>query len=117
MKLRSILLGSFVVAVAGVHTGNAQGQITAPTPTYLFDAVTQYAVYNNTLYVTGVQHGASATSTISAGGGVENGGAETAAAAACEKQLAIAVNRPGRVSVGVYVGGLGLSGCVLTQLP
>jgi hypothetical protein len=117
MKLRPVLLGSFVLAVAGIQAGDAQAQ--AATPKYLFDAVSQYALTASLLTITGVQHGASAASTVSVPLYIpSNGAPQNAQGTTCERQLLVAVNRPGRFSVGVYLNASAdLNGCVLTQLP
>jgi hypothetical protein len=114
MRLHSFVLASFFVAAAALDAGNVRAQAT--TPTYTFDAVSQFGAQGNTFWITGVQHGASAASTIQVTG-IETSGGTVAYAEACERALLVAMNRPGRFSVGVYANSGILNGCLLTQLP
>jgi hypothetical protein len=108
MRLRHAVLSSLAAAVLTLAHGRADAQTSPPT----FDAVTAYTASSNTFTVVGVQHGASASSTMSFSFGAQ----QSVAAQSCEKQLLIMLNRPGRFSITILVNALNAS-CTLTQTP
>jgi hypothetical protein len=130
MQLRAFVRASLALAGFALSPSNAEAQATPPEVT--FDAVTAYTlgqVYNGyiALTVTGVQHGASGPSTV--GFTISSPDAQSLTLSTCERQLLVAINRPGRFSVALSYGGaappstgtgttsLSSRGCRLTQLP
>ncbi len=129
MQLRAFVRASLAIAAFALTPTNAGAQATPPELT--FDAVTAYTIgrvdSHVTLTVTGVQHGASGPSTVAFVEAYAD--APIAGISTCERQLLVAINRPGRFSVGVFYSGatppstgtgttyLSPRGCRLTQLP
>jgi hypothetical protein len=135
MHLRHIFLTSLTFAAVSLAHANADAQLTFPTVT--FDAVTSYSGIQISTFdwgftVTGVQHGASAPSTITFVVPVPNSPSTSPPSVlwqTCERALLTTINRPGRFSLGMAVTQLPLppttgtgsaagdvAGCTLTQL-
>jgi hypothetical protein len=134
MQLRSFVYASLVLAAFFLAPAKADAQIIS---TVTFDAVTSYRAgagdnpfYSMALVVTGVQHGAGGPSTVNFQDPHGSKDAASSYFAACEKQLLVAINRPGRVSITLAYHGttppstgvaapvtLEALGCTLTQLP
>ena len=130
MRFRHLVLGSLSLAAATLTHAKADAQA---YPRVLFDAVTSYSLIDNgsfqpVITITGVQHGASAPSTLLFSDGSTSSNPNFYWQS-CEKQLLVMANRPGRFSLGVAYYGttppatgtstdvLALYGCALTQLP
>ncbi|HEY2511667.1 MAG TPA: hypothetical protein VGI39_12450 [Polyangiaceae bacterium] len=114
MRFRAFVPAFFFLASALASASTARAQ-TAPLAT--FDAVTSYSAVSTMFTITGVQHGASAPSTVQLISGSSDNPA-TAALSSCEKQILVMMNRPGRFSLAVFSQyGDELGGCSLTQLP
>jgi hypothetical protein len=133
MQLRPFVRASLVLAVLALWPAQAEAQATDPVVT--FDAVTSYKMGNVNytlglgLTVTGVQHGASGPSTVTFYDVQSTTKEVTTYFSGCEKQLLVAINRPGRFSIGIAHNGttppstgtavvnLASHGCTLTQRP
>ncbi len=133
MQLRRFVRASLALAVLALAPANAEAQATGPEVT--FDAVTAYTVgqvnYVMALTVTGVQHGASGPSTVTFWDTRSTTDGTSSYFSACERQLLVAINRPGRFSIGLAYTGttppstgtprqpvdLSPRGCRLTQRP
>jgi hypothetical protein len=133
MQLRPFVRASLVLAVLALWPAQAEAQATRPVLT--FDAVTSYTMgnvgYTMALTVTGVQQGASGPSTVTFWDAQSTANDTTAYFSACERQLLVAINRPGRFSIGIAYSGttppstgtvaapvdLSSRGCTLTQRP
>jgi hypothetical protein len=120
MRLHPLIVASLSLAAATFAHGNAGAQATADIT---FDAVTSYHTGPGgplgdqyAFFITGVQHGASAPSTVTAIAPQTINGQIVSVTESCERDLQVMINRPGRFSLGLY-RPTGLSGCGLTQLP
>jgi hypothetical protein len=76
---------SLVAAVAAAQTA----------PDYVFDTIDSYRVSGGAIYIAGVLHGQSASTSIEVF-------VPSASMASCEHALIQAVNRPGRLTVSLY---------------
>jgi hypothetical protein len=135
MRLRPLLLVSlFLAAATTLSDGSANAQTT--TTTITFNAVSNYNSYfvdissYHYLAITGVQAGASASSTVVVYPVTSAGTTATSELFnSCERELLVAINRPGRVSLTTTLstaatvpstgnaGTFGITGCALAQLP
>ena len=115
MRFHPLVLACLCIAPLALHGAPAEAQSATD---FTFDSVTSYTntYLTNSSYgftVTGIQHGASAPSTVNV---ILAGSTATSTQAlafdSCERKLLVAINRPGRFSVGVASGT-----CTLTQLP
>lgn len=121
MRLHPLIVASLSLAAATFAHGNADAQATA---NITFDAVTSYytglggpAGNEYTFFITGIQHGASAPSTVTAPvSGQTWNSPIIPSTATCERDLQVMINRPGRFSLGLHFQ-TSLVGCSLTQLP
>jgi hypothetical protein len=132
MRFGHLVLGSIGIAAATLAHADAHAQTTYPR--LVFDAVQTYSMtddgsFSSVIAVTGVQHGASGPSTLMFSDASPSS-TPNLYWQACEKQLLVMTNRPGRFSLAVsYYGSapppatgtstekLALYGCALTQLP
>jgi hypothetical protein len=139
MRAPSLLVSALFVSALGLLDSDAQAQ--AVSGQIVFDAVSAYSAPfpagsgSYGIAITGVQHGASASSTVlfvdkaTATDTTISGTLQT-----CERQALVVINRPGRFSlgllpttagaIGVPAGGpystayyLSTNGCTLAQLP
>jgi hypothetical protein len=138
MRAPSLFASALFVSALCLLHGDAQAQ--AVSGQILFDAVSAYSAPLPAGYgaygiaITGVQHGASASSTVlfvdhaTPSATTISGQLQT-----CERQALVAINRPGRFSLGLLpIGGtialptgslysaayeLSTNGCTLAQLP
>jgi hypothetical protein len=137
MRAPTLFASALFVSALGLLDGDARAQ--AVSGPIVFDAVSSYsapfpAVTNVFgIAITGVQHGASAPSTVLfVDRATTSDTAISGQLQSCERQALVAINRPGRFSLGLLPTGGAIplaagtpysaayylgNGCTLTQLP
>jgi hypothetical protein len=107
MKLRPLFLAASVLAALPLVESDAAAQSTDTT----YDVISSYKTSGTSyIYVTGVVHGASASTTV------QYWASEDPVFESCQRMLLVMLNRPGRFHMTFNIGST-LDECTLAAVP